>query len=89
MGAIFEKKDIETSMSGGGHVVKEVFLDKLQKWVYVYGQFNAMPSLNGIPLNTVEFQTAIKNSFKKLEIKSLEIVNKTGYVDFVNSYLYF
>ena len=32
------------------------------------GQFNAMPSLNGISLNAVEFQTAIKNSFKKLEI---------------------
>ena len=85
----FKTKDIETLMSGGGHVIKEVFLHKLQKWVYVDGQFNAMPSLNGIPLNAVEFQTAIKNSFKKLEIKSLEIVNKTGYVNFIYSYLYF
>ncbi|MEA5403619.1 transglutaminase domain-containing protein [Arcicella sp. DC2W] len=81
--------DIATSMRGGGHVATEVFIDELQKWVFVDAQFNAMPFLNNVPLNAVEFQNAIRTNFDKLEFKSLGNVDKMSYISFVQPYLYY
>lgn len=82
-------KDIATSMQGGGHVATEVFIDDLQKWVFVDAQFNAMPFLNGVPLNAVEFQNAIRTNFDKLTFKSLGKVDKISYISFVQPYLFY
>ena len=82
-------KDIATSMSGGGHVATEVFIDELQKWVFVDAQFNIMPFLNNIPLNAVELQNAIRTNFDKLEFKSVSKVDKMSYVSFVQPYLFY
>lgn len=82
-------EDVETRQYGAGHVVTEVFLNDLQKWVFIDGQWNVMPVLNGIPLNGVEFQKAIANNYNKLEIKSLSEVSKRNYVTWVYPYLYF
>jgi len=43
-------KDVETTEYGAGHVVTEVFLNDLKKWMFIDGQFDAMPLLDGIPL---------------------------------------
>jgi hypothetical protein len=82
-------KDIATSMRGGGHVASEVYIDDLQKWVFVDGQFNAIPFLNNIPLNAVEFQNAIRTNFDNLEFKSLGKVDKMSYISFVQPYLFY
>jgi hypothetical protein len=82
-------KDIATSMQGGGHVATEVFIDKLQKWVFVDGQFNIMPFLNNVPLNAVELQNAIKTDFKNLEYRSLDKIDKMNYTNFVQEYLFY
>lgn len=82
-------EDVETRKSGAGHVVTEVFLNDLQKWVFIDGQWNAMPVLNGIPLNGVEFQKAISNKYHQLEIRSLAEVSKRNYVTWVYQYLFY
>ncbi len=74
-----------------GHVATEVFLNDLQKWVFVDGQFNVMPTLDGMPLNAVEFQNAISNHYEKFELESLskEKISKRSYVNFIYDYLYY
>ena len=82
-------KDIATSMQGGGHVATEVFIDELQKWVFVDAQFNAMPFLNNVPLNAVELQNAIRTDFNNLEFRSLDRIDKINYTNFVQPYLFY
>jgi hypothetical protein len=82
-------KNIATSMQGGGHVATEVYIDELQKWVFVDAQFNIMPFLNNVPLNAVELQNAIRTNFAELEFRSLGQVDKMNYIYFVQPYLYF
>ncbi len=56
--------DAEFRKNPPGHVATEVFLNDLNKWVFIDGQFNVMPTLNGTPLNAVEFQNAISNHYE-------------------------
>ena len=74
-----------------GHVATEVFLTDLQKWVFVDGQYNIMPTLNGLPLNAVEFQDAISTHYDEVSLRSLatEKPSKALYVSFVYDYLYY
>jgi hypothetical protein len=82
-------KDVETIESGAGHVVMEVYLKDINKWVMLDGQFDAMPVLNNVPLNAVEFQQAIANNYDALEIRSLSGTSKSNYVAWVYPYLYY
>lgn len=82
-------KDVETIESGAGHVLLEVYLPDLQKWVMLDGQFDVMPVLNNVPLNAVEFQKAIADNYDKLEIRSLSGTSKQQYVSWVYPYLYY
>lgn len=52
-------EDVETREFGAGHVVSEVFLPDIQKWVLVDGQWNVIPVYNGKPLNGAEFRCAL------------------------------
>lgn len=84
--------DAATRKGSPGHVATEVFLKDINKWVFVDGQFNVMPSLHGKPLNAVELQQAISNAYNafQLETSSSEpIVSKRNYVDFVYDYLFY
>jgi len=84
--------DAKTRKGSPGHVATEVFLDDLQKWVFLDGQFNVMPSLNGVPLNAIEFQDAISTNFSAFKLESLAKkgrVSKTNYVNFVYDYLFY
>lgn len=82
-------KDVETTTSGAGHVLLEVYLPDLQKWVMLDGQFDAMPVLHNVPLNAVEFQQAIASNYEALEIRSLSGTSKAQYVNWVYPYLYY
>ena len=83
-------KDVETTQYGAGHVGTEVFLNDLKKWVFIDGQFNAIPVLDGVPLNAVEFQKAIVENFDKLEIKtSSSEFSKHHYTNWIYPYLYY
>ncbi len=84
-------KDAENSTRPPGHVATEVYLDDLQKWVFIDGQFNVMPTLNNVPLNAIEFQDAISNNYDQFVLRSLSArkTSKKSYVDFVYDYLYY
>ncbi|MBC5775558.1 transglutaminase domain-containing protein [Pontibacter sp. KCTC 32443] len=82
-------KDVETTQYGAGHVLLEVYLPDLKKWVMLDGQFDVMPVLNNVPLNAVEFQQAIANNYNKLEIRSLSGTSKAQYVNWIYPYLYY
>ncbi|WP_018479517.1 transglutaminase-like domain-containing protein [Pontibacter roseus] len=82
-------KEVETTEFGAGHVLLEVYLPDLQKWVLLDGQFDVMPVLNNVPLNAVEFQQAIANNYDALEIRSLSGTSKAQYINFVYPYLYY
>ena len=82
-------KDVETVESGAGHVLLEVFLPDMHKWVMLDAQFDVMPVLKNVPLNAVEFQNAIANNYEDLEIRSLSGTSKASYVTWVAPYLYY
>lgn len=85
--------DVEKIRYGAGHVVAETYSNKFDKWIFIDGQYNAIPILNNIPLNAVEFQKAIIE-----DIDNLKIVNVKGeiseedkkkYVDWISKYLFY
>ncbi|WP_242916198.1 transglutaminase-like domain-containing protein [Pontibacter liquoris] len=82
-------KEAETIEFGAGHVLLEVYLPDLQKWVLLDGQFDVMPVLNNVPLNAVEFQQAIASNYDQLEIRSLSGASKAQYANWVYPYLYY
>ncbi len=82
-------KDAETRKGSPGHVATEVYLNDLKKWAFIDGQFNIMPTLNGKPLNAVEFQQALSNNYNLVAFTSRGKVSKREYTDFVYDYLYY
>lgn len=82
-------KDVETTQYGAGHVLAEVYLNDLKKWVLLDGQWDAMPVLNNIPLNAVEFQKAITENYAELKIKTASDLSKKNYVEWIYPYLYY
>jgi len=84
-------KDAKTRQGSPGHVATEVYLPDLQKWVFIDGQFNVMPTLHNIPLNAIEFQRAINDHFDtfQLESKGVDITSKINYIEFIYDYLYY
>ena len=86
-----KRKDVETMKSGAGHVAAEVWLEEFNKWVFVDAQFDAIPELNGIPLNAVEFQNAIVHNTKGLLIRSSSLygVKQSIYKKWLIPYLYY
>lgn len=82
-------KDAETRKGSPGHVATEVFLNDQKKWVFIDGQFNVMPTLNGKPLNAVEFQQALSKNYEQVRFTSRDQIDKRAYTDFVYGYLYY
>lgn len=82
-------KEVETTPYGAGHVLLEVYLKDLGRWVLMDGQWDAMPVLNGMPLNAAEFQQAIATNYEALEIRSLSGTSKAAYTRWVYPYLYY
>lgn len=85
--------DVEKVRYGAGHVVAETYSKKLQKWIFIDGQYNGIPVLNNIPLNAVEFQKAIIENYNKLKIVNVEgemsIEEKEQYINWINKYLFY
>ena len=86
-------RDVEKVMRGAGHVVSEVYSEELGKWIYIDPQFNILPTLNGTPLNGVEFREAIFN-----EDPNLKLINNQGevgeedsknYIKWIGKYLFY
>ncbi len=82
-------KDIDDVKSGAGHVVNEVYLRDLRKWVLIDPQFDVITVIDSLPLNAVELQNCIA------KLKDFEILNpnktttKEEYKKWIGPYLYY
>lgn len=85
--------DIETIKYGGGHVAAECYLTGPGKWVFLDGQYNAIPVLNGRPLNAAEFREAIISNRSQLKIVNINgemsEADTKRYIKWVGKYLYY
>jgi hypothetical protein len=85
-------RDVEKVKFGAGHVLTEVWLNDHKKWAMVDAQFDVMPILNNVPLNAVEFQSAIieKNDFSLINFNGeLSPKEYKKFMDFIPHYLYY
>jgi len=82
-------QDVETRKSGAGHVVSEVYLNDIGKWALIDGQWDALPEINGLPLNAVEFRKAIEENYNELKICSISNAPARVYIDWIYDYLYY
>lgn len=82
-----------TARSGAGHVVAEIWLDDLEKWVVADPQLGYVFMADGIPLNAVELGESLAQSPGSVEVLSADgPVNwyrKNRYLVFVGPYLYY
>ncbi|WNB18598.1 transglutaminase-like domain-containing protein [Marivirga arenosa] len=82
-------KDISEIQSGGGHVVNEVYIADLKKWMYFDPQFGVIPIVNGEPLNAIELQYRIKNKLDFDLINPNKTTTKEDYIKWIGPYLYY
>jgi len=85
--------DVEKVRYGAGHVVTEVYSKEFNKWIFTDPQFNIIPTLNGKPLNGVEFQKEIFNKNVNLKLVNLngELSNEDAqsYINWIGKYLFY
>lgn len=84
-----KREDVQTAKSGAGHYVAEVWLRSLNQWVFVDGQWDAIPEKDGHPLNAVEFQNAIARKSAGLKIRSSSDVDEDNYLYWITPYLFY
>ena len=84
---------VETRWLGAGHVAAEAYLRDMGKWVFLDGQFGVVPTLDGVPLNAVEFGEALRTRRDDVALVSAEgpVTGKprAQYLRFVDAYLYY
>lgn len=84
-------KNAETTPSGAGHVLMEVYLQDLNKWAMIDPQWNAIPYLNGMPLNAIELQEAVTKK-KNVIVKfggQVSDADQSQYIAWIYPYLYY
>ncbi|MCL7987186.1 transglutaminase-like domain-containing protein [Sphingobacterium sp. lm-10] len=82
-------RDIAEVKWGGGHVVNEVYMTDLQKWVFIDPQYDAIIIHKGVPMNAIELQACLVNGddFELLNPNSL--ISKEDYKSWIAPYLYY
>lgn len=85
--------DVETRKYGAGHVAAEAYLRDVGKWVFLDGQFDVVPVLDGMPLNAVEFGRALAERPDEVQLVNLDgplgPKARRSYLRFVGVYLYY
>lgn len=79
-------KDIAEVKYGGGHVVNEVYLKDLGKWVFIDPQYDVITQYDGVPLNAVELQQCIANHQDFELINPNNIISKEDYAYWIGPY---
>ncbi len=82
-------KDISDVKWGGGHAVNEVYLDDVQKWVFIDPQFDVMTVKDSIPLNAVELQQCIAGNIDFELVNPNQTITKEEYIKWIGPYLYY
>lgn len=93
-------QDCQTREYGAGHVVCEVYLQDMQKWVMLDPQFDIIPVLDEFLLNAMEFGCALNEQLSGLKLLTLDehrlvklgydwkILSKE-YYQFIQQYLFY
>lgn len=84
-------EDVETKEYGAGHVVAEIFLKDINKWVVADPQFDAIPVRNDVALNLVELKNLLcsRNSEIKFLSHFLDESDSDDYVNWLHPYLFY
>ena len=85
-------KDVETRKHSAGHIGSEVYLEDLKKWVFIDGQWGAIPMLEDTPLSAYEFGVAIREKDSNLKINwanNVYQVSDAEYFEWIEPYLYY
>ena len=82
-------QDVETREYGAGHVVTETYSREFDRWIFIDPQWSAIPVLNNVPLNAVEFQEALANNRDDLEVLGFSNRRKVRYFNWIGEYLYY
>ncbi|WP_456438740.1 transglutaminase-like domain-containing protein [Psychroserpens sp.] len=88
-GLWLKTKDVDVVNSGAGHVVNEIYLDDLKKWFFIDPQFDITVLKNGIPLNAIEFQSAIANNELIEIINPNKEISDAEYIEWISPYLFY
>ncbi|MCD7900702.1 MAG: transglutaminase-like domain-containing protein [Bacteroides sp.] len=83
-----QAKDIVKGSSGARHVVIEVFLNELDKWIMIDPKCDMITFYHDIPLNAVELQQAITNR-QDIKMLTSEEDAEEIYIPWIYSYLYY
>ncbi|WP_088011623.1 transglutaminase domain-containing protein [Gottfriedia acidiceleris] len=78
-------QDCETRQYGAGHVVVEIYISKIRKWIMADPQFNVVTYKNNQPLNAVELALSNKST---VDIKG-SFNDGFSYYDWIFPYLFF
>ncbi len=81
--------NVEINLLGAGHVVSEAYLEDLDKWVMLDGQWDIIPILNGEPLSALELQQALAEEKEGLGVISSSEVEPEEYFRWIRPYLYY
>lgn len=82
-------KDISEVKSGGGHVVNEVYISDLSKWVLIDPQWDVIIISDGKPLNAIELQNCIANNVNFEILNPNQTITKEEYEKWIGPYLYY
>ncbi|AYA36911.1 transglutaminase domain-containing protein [Hymenobacter oligotrophus] len=82
-------KNADTRAAAGGHVLTEVWLPDYQKWVVVDGQWDVIPTLNGVPLNAAELSGALASGAAGLDGLTSSNAKIRFYYRWLRPYLYY
>lgn len=82
-------EDCETRSSGAVHVVTEVYLSDLKKWMAIDAQWDTFVTLDGTPLNCLQIQFAISQNLPGIDVVSLSGTGKRKYLAWLGPYLYY
>ncbi|WP_288842842.1 transglutaminase family protein [uncultured Deefgea sp.] len=82
-------QDVEHKRSSAGHVVTEVYLHDLAKWVMADAQWNIMPMLNQQAANALELAQAIHQGDHHLRLQSTTPIKAKHYLKWIKPYLYY
>ncbi|BDD05587.1 transglutaminase-like domain-containing protein [Aureibacter tunicatorum] len=82
-------KDISEVKSYGGHIANEIYLDDLEKWMFIDPQFDVITTKNGMPLNAVELQQCIAQNIPFEIINPNKTTTTEKYKQWIGPYLYY
>ncbi len=81
--------NVENLNMGGVHVVVEAYLRDIKKWILVDSQLDAIPTLDGKPINALQLQMALAKKLPNLSILTKSRTKARRYFKFTEPYLYY